>query len=365
MTKLKALHIIPSFNVGGAEKVVLTYLQSAKNTNIQIRVISLFTNGNTIYNRQIREEGLDVIYLDKHLGYDFGIILKIRKQMEIFDPDVVHCHLRTIKYVMPAMLGLNKRTKLFYTFHSIIESENRMLIDNLFNKIAFRFNNIIPIALNKTQMEKINKNYSISSTQIIPNAINAKRYIPNESIRKQKRLELNIDDEFVLGHVGRFDLVKNHSFILDVFYELVKISKKAKLLLVGEGKLLDEVKNKAAELELSSNIIFAGSCYDIPSYMQAMDAFIFPSLYECLGIVAIEAQASSLPCLVSDNVPKEVKITDILEFESLNVHPQIWAEKILRMAENNVRKDMSLSISNAGYSIEKMMQQLEDLYNNV
>lgn len=364
MTKLRVLHIIPSFDVGGAEKVVLTYLQSAESTNIQFRAISLYADRNTIYNKQISKEGLDVIYLDKHLGYDFGIILKIRKQIKAFDPNVVHCHLRTMKYIIPAMIGLNKRIKYFYTFHSIIESENKGLVDRFFNKIAFRFSHIVPIALNNTQLAKINRYYSISSTRIIPNSIDVKRYVVDESIRKQKRSDLNIDDEFVLGHVGRFDLVKNHSFILAVFCELIKVNKNSKLLLVGGGSLLEEIRSKVVELGLLSNVIFAGSCYDIPSYMQAMDAFIFPSLYEGLGIVAIEAQASSLPCLASDKVPREVKITNLLEFESLDAHPQVWAEKILCMAEVNVRKDMSIFISNAGYSIEKMIQQLENLYNN-
>lgn len=363
MNELKVLHIIPSFNVGGAEKVVLTYLQFAKNTNIQIRAVSLFADGNTIYNKQIGKEQLDVIYLNKHLGYDFKIILEIRKQIKKFIPDVIHCHLYTIKYLLPAIIGLKSPIKLYYTFHSIVERENRIFVDRFFNKIAFRFCNFIPIALNETQRVKINEYYSISSAQIIHNSIDIKLYTPNESIRKQKRSELNLDNEFVLGHVGRFDPVKNHFFILSVFRELIKIKKDSKLLLVGDGDLFSEIKNRVIELGLLPNVIFTGLCYDVSSYMQAMDAFIFPSLYEGLGIVAIEAQASSLPCLVSENVPKDVKITNLLEFESLDTQPRIWAEKILCMSKNKVKQNMSVSISEAGYDIKNMMQQLENLYN--
>ena len=147
------------------------------------------------------------------------------------------------------------------------------------------------------------------------NAIDANQYIFNPQVRQQMRAQLGIrEDQLVIGHVGRFNLQKNHPFIIDIFSCIYAQNPKAVLMLVGhddcdEGKAIHE---KVTQLGLTENVKFLGTRGDVPKVMQAMDVFLFPSLFEGFGIVALEAQASGLPALVSQRIPSECMITDLI-----------------------------------------------------
>jgi glycosyltransferase involved in cell wall biosynthesis len=151
------------------------------------------------------------------------------------------------------------------------------------------------------------------------------------------RRELNLPlDAFVIGHVGRFVKVKNHRFLLEISAEVIKHKKNVYLLLVGEGLLLAEIKQYARELGLSDRVIFTGARSDVPRLMLgAMDIFVFPSFYEGLGHVRLEAQAAGLTTIISDPVPQEGDIIPSLVHRlSLSQSASFWAEKILDISQN-------------------------------
>jgi glycosyltransferase involved in cell wall biosynthesis len=146
------------------------------------------------------------------------------------------------------------------------------------------------------------------------------------------RAELGIPaDAFVVGHVGRFDRQKNHAFVIDVVSALIAREPRARLLLVGDGRLRPAVERKVAELGIAGAVVFAGVRADVPRIMLgAMDAFLFPSLFEGLGIVLIEAQASGLPCVFSDMVPAEATVVPRLcRRLALAEPPDAWARALL------------------------------------
>ena len=181
-------------------------------------------------------------------------------------------------------------------------------------------------------------------------------------IREEKRKELNIKkDTFVIGHIGRFMPVKNHEFIIDVFNEIHKENKNTLLLLVGQGPLMDEIKEKVKKLKLTRYVKFLGQRTDVNELYQAFDTFIFPSLYEGLGMVAIEAQASGLPCVASTEVPSIVKVTDCLEFLELEDTINTWKNTILEKI-NIKRKNYVTEIKKAGYDIKIEAKKLEKKY---
>ena len=140
---------------------------------------------------------------------------------------------------------------------------------------------------------------------VINNAINTKDFLFNQHVRKKVREELELQNKFVIGHVGRFNEPKNHTFIINIFKELVSINDNAKLLLVGEGNLKNEIEKKVEDLGLSQYIVFYGKCDCVNRIMQAFDIFLFPSLYEGLPVTMVEAQANGLKCFISNKVPKE------------------------------------------------------------
>lgn len=197
---------------------------------------------------------------------------------------------------------------------------------------------------------------------VIKNGIDVDKFKFNEEIRKEYRNQFKIDDKFVLGHVGRFAEEKNHKFIINVFEELLKKEKKAVLLLIGEGSLKSKIEEQVKEKNIQENVKFLGVRNDVNNILQAMDVFIFPSIFEGLGIAAIEAECGGLPVICSNKLPKEIEITDQLIKMSLLNSPEEWAEKILEIKEKQVREQSYERINKCGYNIKEVANDLEMFY---
>lgn len=201
--------------------------------------------------------------------------------------------------------------------------------------------------------------------QVLNNAIYSSKYTYCTDIKRKIRDELEINQsDLVIGHVGRFSPQKNHSFLIDVFYQIKQKEPLARLLLVGNDS--DEnavnIKEKVETYGLKDSVIFTGLRKDVYNMMQAMDVFVFPSIYEGFGIVALEAQASGLPCLISDKVPIECKVIDKVKQIPLSDGANIWAEIAIKAAKENVRCDTSAEIKAAGYDIEENAKWLQNFY---
>ncbi len=174
-----------------------------------------------------------------------------------------------------------------------------------------------------------NRLYDSGKVNVVKNAIDLDRFRFHPTVRKQIRAELGTEDRFVIGHVGRFVYTKNHSFLIDIFNRVHQQNPNSLLMLVGEGPLQGQIREKVEKLGLSSSVLFLGLRQDVPDLLQAMDVFVFPSYYEGFGMAALEAQAAGLPCLMSDAVPPEAKITPLANFLSVSQAADIWEEKIL------------------------------------
>lgn len=198
---------------------------------------------------------------------------------------------------------------------------------------------------------------------IMNNAIDAKKYSYSEDVRLRKRKEFGICDELVLGHVGRFFPQKNHKFLIEIFAEVLKYKPDAKLLLVGDGNGRKKLEMQICDLGIEDKVILTGVRSDVNEILQAMDIFVFPSLYEGLGIAAIEAQAAGIPCILSDKVPAECKLTENVEFLELDSSPDNWAQHILKHQFDR-KTDQSLTICKSGYDIRENATWLENYYLN-
>ena len=225
---------------------------------------------------------------------------------------------------------------------------------------------------------------------IIPNAIDAGKFKYNEDTRIKLRRELGLENSIVIGHVGRFHYAKNHEFLIKVFAELVGMlsggnlpdeylllkNLSPKLMLLGEGPLMDGVKSEVKDLGIEDNVLFMNNKKDVYNYYQAMDYFLFPSRYEGLPGTVVEAQASGLMCLVSDSVTQEVDLTELVSRMSLNKSPREWALKILSDLLPNDRSVLPLhdrvqssdivldSIRSAGYDVSTQAEVMKKFYLN-
>jgi len=176
-----------------------------------------------------------------------------------------------------------------------------------------------------------------------------------DSIRKQWRLE----DCFVLGTVGSITKVKNPFGLLDIFERVYRKNSGARLLWVGEGDLREEIEELVQARGLQGVVHFTGMREDVECMMQAMDVFVFPSLWEGLGMAVIEAQAAGLTCVCSDNVPREVNVSGLCSFFSLGQIEQ-WVNCI--MAISGKRQDMTEIVRKAGYDVRDTGKKMEAFY---
>lgn len=165
--------------------------------------------------------------------------------------------------------------------------------------------------------------------RFIPNGIDLHRFQSSETERGAIRKQLGLEKAFVIGNVGRLCHQKNQDFLLDVFAQVYAQDASARLLLVGEGEALTELEEKAAQRSLSDSVIFYGTTPQVERLLWAMDVFVFPSIFEGLGIAAIEAQAAGLPTICSDGVPQEAFATDLVQKLSVHIPAEQWAQAIL------------------------------------
>lgn len=195
------------------------------------------------------------------------------------------------------------------------------------------------------------------TTKILCNSVDANKFkydkLKMDSIKKS----MNLEDYVIIGHVGRFHFQKNHSFILEVFKETKKIIPNSKLMLCGEGELEFQVKEKAIEYGIIDSVIFMGNQKEMEKIYQSFDIMIFPSLFEGLPFALVEAQAAGVPCLISDTISKEVAITNLVQFESLDLTATEWAYR-LKDCLNIDKRDTLIEIQNAGYDSKENFKQL-------
>lgn len=198
--------------------------------------------------------------------------------------------------------------------------------------------------------------------QLLPNAIAAEKYIYEEEKAKKIKKELDLEKNIVIGHIGRFNPQKNHKFLIDIFEKCFEKNQKVRLMLIGDGEGRKEIENKVKERGLQDNVIFMGVRKDVPELLQAMDVFVFPSLYEGLPVTMIEEQAAGVPAVISNRVSEECIITkDLVKVEGLEETPEQWADKILKQAKIN-KSDRNEEIKKAKYDVETTAKWLEEYY---
>lgn len=196
---------------------------------------------------------------------------------------------------------------------------------------------------------------------VLPNYVNTDEYSFNAERRLQKRKELGITNELLVGHTGSIYWIKNQTFLVSLLARLLELRPDAHLMLVGEENDGGETRAFAEKLNVADKVMFMGSRDDIPDLLCAMDIFMFPSRFEALPIAPIEAQAAGLPCIVSTGVPEEIKVTDSFARLSLDAPAEQWIEKIAEFSAFD-RTKSDLTELKARYSAQSIARKLNALY---
>jgi glycosyltransferase involved in cell wall biosynthesis len=362
---IRVLHILGRLDRGGAETMIMNIYRNIDRNKIQFDFL-IHTNDHCDYTNEIRKLGGEIYSIPR---LTFENIIKYFSEINRFfrehkEYKIVHCHMlsaSTICLGIAKIYGID--TRISHSHSSKSEKSIKGLVRQ-FLRIGLNNTANSYIACSKTcgvwQFGK--RKVKTGTVQIINNAINASEFKFNSMIRDTVRKEININNKFVLGHIGRFVEVKNHEFLIDIFQEVKKINSNSELVLVGQGKLENSIKEKVKILGLEDSVKFLGVRSDINRLVQSMDVFLLPSHFEGLPVVGIEAQASGLKCFMSDVITREVNITGLVEFISLDKSPSYWAEKILECNTGYLRKDTILQINESGYNIAQVSRFMEEFY---
>lgn len=201
--------------------------------------------------------------------------------------------------------------------------------------------------------------------KVLYNGKNLNRFKFDSHIRDIVRQKLQLGDELVFGHVGKFNHQKNHMFLLDVFGEILKIKPDSKLILIGDGPLKQEINDKISRMRINDKVILLGEINNVNDILNGLDIMIFPSLFEGLPNVVLEWQASGLKSFISDTITKGCALSDLVQFMSLNDSPEKWAMKACNADILDRKRDSDTGIKalkDAGFDIKDCVEELSDFY---
>lgn len=340
------------------EGIIFDYLVTEKPTQEEWQRYE--SQGSNIY----------ILPIDKDHGL-FVRELKINKEYYRFFKahpyDIVYADtenaLRAVHLLMARMAGVKVRVVHSHNTSLQTESKSSRAIARLIRGV-FQLSATHYFACSELAAEWLFPTFVCRKKryQLLSNGIDLDQFKYSEAKRSTVRRGLQIlDDTLVVGHVGRFMPQKNHELLIDIFKEIHNIQKNSVLLLIGDGPLQDSIKGKCITLGLNDSVIFLGTTPHVENYLQVMDVFLMPSLFEGLPITGIEAQANGLPCVFSDTITGELAITELVRYCPLNENARKWAEEVIEAAACG-RRDCSWEIENAGYSFEKTAEYLKQFY---
>lgn len=351
---------------GGVESVVMNYYRFIDRDKIQFDFI-IDSDSTQVPRTEIEKLGGRIYEIPPYQN-----IFKYLKSLDdIFKNNnyrVVHSHINALS-VFP--LSVAKKNKIPVRIaHSHSTASRGEYKKNILKNVLRPFSKVAPThymapTIHASKWLFGEKN-SKDKTFILKNAIDVQKFSFNRNIRNELRNKYGYDDnDFIIGNVGRFVWQKNQEFLLYVFKEVLNEIPSAKLILVGDGPLKKNLLNLAVELNIKDYVFFINNSTNVEDMYQILDYFVFPSNYEGLGIVAIEAQIMGLPTLCSDRVPREVEVTNLCMFLSLDIKPREWAKYIIDTSQkfkNNSRVSKKSDIQFNNYDIECEANKLADIY---
>lgn len=367
MEPVRILHVLGKLNRGGAETLVMNWYRNIDRTKFQFDFV-LHTTEDCSYSDEVIALGGKIFSVPEYRGKNhFQYCQAWREFFEQHkEYKIIHGHVRSTAAIYLSIAKKYNRVTISHShainagsgiegmIKTILQYPIRYIADYQWacSEAAGKF------LFGKTGVKK-------NKFSIVKNAIDVKKFEYNNCVRQEVRSELSLSDKIVVGHVGRFTFEKNHTFLIDVFEKFHRENDDSVLLLVGIGPLFDEVRENVKNKNLQNSVLFLGERADIDRIMQGIDLFLFPSLYEGLGIVALEAQAADLPVIISDRIPMDVKIledTQVCSVDRANSY-ELWCE-IMKKTDYTLRKRKSRTelLINAGYDIEVETSKLLKKY---
>lgn len=359
---IRVLQVVTHMNRGGLETMLMNYYRHIDREKIQFDFLT-HRDGKKDYDDEIEKLGGKIYHLPPLNPFDRNGYLK--KLDEFFaehkEYKIVHSHLDCMSAIPLKYAKKHGVPVRIAHAHSTSQDKNiKFLIKSIYKRSIPQY----ATELFACSQEAGEWMFLQQPNQIMNNAIDASRFEYNSELRNEVRKELNLENKLVIGHVGRFCEPKNHMFLLDIFKYTLEKYPDTVLVLVGEGELYEQVHRKAVDMGIVDKILFLGKRTDVNRIMQAMDVFVFPSVYEGMPVTVIEAQAAGLPCVVSDVVTKDVALTENVRFCSLKESADAWYKCIEEMCDKE-RVVEYKTICESNYDIAENAKWLQEYYEQV
>ncbi|MDX9917724.1 MAG: glycosyltransferase family 1 protein [Gudongella sp.] len=363
---IRVLHVLGRLDRGGAETFVMNIYRKIDRSKIQFDFIK-HTKDKCDYDDEIIDLGGRIFSLPRynvknHFQYK-------RKWKDFFreHPEIsaVHGHMRSTASIY---LDIARVNEIVTIAHSHSTASRGSLVERLIKKLLqlplrYRVDYLFACS-NDAGKWLFGKSVVLKENYVLfKNSIDIEKFLFNQIKRDEMRKLLGVENKIVIGHVGSFTYPKNHKFLIQIFSEVKRKNQNLVLLLLGDGELKDSIIKQLKDLDVIDDAILLGNQPNISDYLQAMDVFVFPSIFEGLGISLIEAQVSGLPCIISEKIPNEAIISEKVYKISLR-KVEDWAKQILLINLSDNRNIDDTIFYSRGYSIDEQVFKIEKFYLN-
>ncbi len=374
MAIIRILQVFTVMDRGGSESMIMNYYRNIDRNKIQFDFL-VHRKKDAAFDEEIRNLGGKIYRMD---AINPLFPHKYYKKLRVFFDEhpeykIVHSHLNAFSsFPLKIAKEFNIPCRIAHA---------HIAIDNVSLKTILMYNESIKETAKKALKNQLKKRIHKDATHFFScgekagkwlfgkkkpfltmnNAIDSKKFSYNELVSIEYKKEFALENELVIGHVGRFTNQKNHTFLLQIFASLLKKKPNSTLVLIGGGPLKQKIKQEANHLGISHKVMFLGVRTDIPKLFQMLDVFVFPSFYEGLPVTLIEAQAAGVKIFASNAITEEVCLTDDIVFLSISNSADYWSEKILKIPSFK-KNDNVEQIVRGEYDIVKNSIEIEKFY---
>lgn len=357
---IRVLHIVGGvMDVGGIEMFLMNYYRHIDRSNIQFD-FCIVEEGEGHFDQEILSLGGTIYSLPNKKQHPIKHIRELSNVLSEYRQLPIHMHLDGMNglYGFIALINGNKiRISHSHNTNHLSTNPLKRLIHNT-SRFLNRMVNNYYLACSKEASIWLHGEKKTINFILIQNAINTKNFKFNPQLREDYRKKHNIQEQVVIGHVGRFHPQKNHRFLIQIANELKKMNFRFQMVLVGSGELFEEITSMTKQNNLEENIIFIGKTDKSYDYYNMFDVYLLPSLFEGLGISLVEAQTNGLTCLIAESVPQEAIFnSNVITIPFYD--REVWSKEIVKLETKR------FDPINNPFDVNQNINQFSDFYERV
>lgn len=362
--KIKVLHIVGAMAPGGLENFIMNLFRNIDRESVSFDfVVHARKDGD--YVPELEKSGAKVYLCPRLTAHPLKNLKEIKRIVKENNYDFVIRH--TANALVTPQLLAAKKGGAKTICHSHSTDDPSKLLHKL-GKLLMRKSTDYRFACSEAAGKWMYGNLGFT---VVKNALDIREFAYSSDKDADIRREFNCEGRPLFGHIGNLLEVKNHLYLMDVYAAIIKRIPNALCFCIGEGDMRPKIEARIKELGIGDNVILTGMRFDVPKFMSALDVLLFPSIFEGLPLSLIEAQAASLPMIISDRITRDVEVTEgIVRFMSIDLSPDEWAERAVEIAEEfknsdqkaMLRTEQRKVIAEHGYDIEELCRFYESFF---